>query len=172
MLKIIRSLSDLKFSQLMHVYTESNALNGASNFPNDTPEIQIHKAEVEFYHYLDSVFFRQKSSFYAVWTVGDTYTAALRIEPYSNGLLLSALETAPEARCKGYATALIRNVQELLNQQGSGMLYSHVSASNIPSLTTHKNCGFEVTKDYAVYSDGSVMHNCFTLVYKYKNTEI
>ena len=62
---------------------------------------------------------------------------------------------------------LIQAVQSYLKEQGSGVIYSHVSKKNTASLGIHKKCGFEDFKDYAVYSDGSVLHSDVTLVYKY-----
>jgi len=93
------------------------------------------------------------------------------MEPYSDGFLLCALETAPDSREHGYATALVLEVLDYLSQQGSGTVYSHVSKRNQSSLAVHKKCGFEIIKDYAVYSDGSVLQNCFTLTNMYKKSE-
>lgn len=171
MLRIMRSRSQLDFSQLMHVYEEGNISNGRELYPHLSYNEQLCMAEQDFYQYLMTVFFRQKDSFYAVWESEWRYRAALRIEPYSDGLLLCALETAPDSRDHGYATALVHEVLKYLSQKGSGTVYSHVSKRNQPSLAVHKKCGFEIIKDYAVYSDGSVIHNCFTLANMYKESE-
>ena len=172
MLKLILSMSDLRFSDLMKVYSESNTLNGVEQYGHLSESEQLNLVEMDFYHYLHSVFFHQDHSFYAVWEESDQYYCALRIEPYQNGFLLCALETLPSVRQKGYARKLIQSVIAYLNEKGSGILYSHISKKNKPSLAVHIACGFEIIQDYAVYSDGSVMRNHYTLTYKYKKSEI
>lgn len=172
MLSIVRTMSSLRFSELMDVYLEGNLENGNDCYPSLPPEERLRRAEEDFYHYLNSVFFCQSDSYYAIWEVDGCYKAALRLEPYSDGLLLCALETAPKERRRGYGTQLIRAVQKHLMEHGSGKLYSHVSKRNAASLSVHKKCDFKILKDHAVYSDGSVMNNSFTLVYVYEKSEI
>ena len=172
MLKVARKLSEISFANLMSIYYEGNLANGKEHYPDDTEEVQIRKAEDDFYQYLNAVFFRQEDSYYMIWIVNGHYTAALRLEPYRNGHLLSALETAPEARGKGYATSLIQEILSYLSSHGSGIVYSHVSKRNEASLAVHRKCGFQDIKDYAVYADGSVLHNHFTFAYEYKKSEI
>ena len=58
---------------------------------------------------------------------------------------LEALETAPQARGKGWAKQLICHTQELLTGQGAGELFSLVSPRNTPSIATHVACGFVAT---------------------------
>ena len=172
MLRIARKLSELSFSELMRIYIEGNQENGKELYPDDTEGIQLRKVEEAFYQYLTSVFFHQKESCYMIWVANGRYQAALRLEPYQDGYLLSALETAPETRRKGYATNLIKETLTYLSSSESGVLYSHVSKRNAPSLAIHRKCGFQVIKDYAVYSDGSVLHNHLTFAYVYEKSEI
>lgn len=171
MLKIIQSIQQLSFSQLMEVYEESNMLNGRERHPLASPHSQLHEAEQDFYHYLASVFFRQKNSYYAVLIENETYVSALRLEPYLDGVLLCALETAPNSRRHGYAYKLISSVIAYLAEQGSGMLYSHISKRNVASLNVHLKCGFQIIQDHAVYSDGSVLPGSYTLAYEFKKSE-
>jgi len=156
----------------MIVYQEGNIENGIDRYPLLSPDEQLRNAELDFYHYLDSIFFRQADSFYAIWEVEGAYKAALRLEPYSDGMLLCALETAPAERGKGYATKLISAMQSYLRKQGSGKVFSHVSKRNAVSLAVHKKCGFQIIKDFAVYTDGSVTNNSYTLEYRYEKSEI
>lgn len=172
MLRIIDSMSKLNFSRLMEVYLEGNQENGRQQYPDESEAVQLRFAENDFYDYLDSIFFHQKDSFYAVWEDPNRYLAALRLEPYRDGYLLCALETAPDVRGKGYATLLIKNVQKYLSHNKHGIIYSHISKHNMASLAVHKKCDFHIIKDYAVYSDGSVLRNSYTLVYEYKKCEI
>ena len=171
MLQVFHSMKELSFSQLMDVYEESNSLNGSEIYHNLSQFEQLHEAEQDFFNYLTSVFFRQEDSFYAVWDAGKKYTSALRIEPYLDGVLLCGLETAPGERRKGYAYALLTSLIEYLQEQGSGIIYSHVSKKNVSSLNVHFKTGFQIIKEYAVYSDGSVVNNCYTLALKYEKTE-
>jgi len=162
MLIIATKLSDIRFSDLMEVYLEGNTQNGSERYPAHSPQQQLLFAEQDFYQYLQEVFFRQKHAVYALWQAGSRYTAALRLEPYLEGLLISALETRPDDRHKGYATMLINAVIDYLAADGGGILYSHVSKHNKASIVVHQKCGFEKILDHAVYLDGSVMNNCYT----------
>ena len=170
MLIIAKKLSSLHFSKLMHVYRESNIENGSIHYPGLTAERQEAAAEQDFYQYLNEVFFRQKNSFYAIWELAGEYVAALRIEPYRDGFLLCALETAPNARNRGYATTLVKHVIQYLSEFGDSVIYSHVSKHNDSSLAVHNKCGFSITDDCAVYSDGSVLSSSYTLKLVYKKT--
>lgn len=171
MLRIVTSTNGLRFSELMHVYSESNALNGSERYPNDTDEQQVLEAEQDFYLYLTSVFFCQSDSFYAIWEEDGRYQSALRLEPFSDGYLLCALETAPDARRRGYAAKLISAVQTYLAQTGGCKIYAHVSKKNKPSLAVHRKCGFQIVHDHAVYSDGSVLQNSYTFLYHHEKSE-
>lgn len=171
MLLIIKSMHQLKFSELMSVYAESNFLNGKERYSDLSQEAQIYEAEQDFYQYLSDVFFRQDRSFYAVWEDGGRYVSALRVEPYQTGMLICGLETLPEFRKQGYASKLMLAVLSYLAQIGILQVYSHVCKKNLPSLGTHLKCGFEIMKDYAVYSDGSVLHTSYTLLFEYKKSE-
>lgn len=126
------------------------------------PELQ---AEQDFYDYTQA-FFREYGGTYALWVKDGRYYSALRLEPYNDGLLLSGLETAQEARGKGYATELVRAVLERLSQTDHKRLYSHVRKNNIPSLKIHNCCGFQRILEHAVYVDGSVYHNSCTFCYE------
>lgn len=164
MLKIVYKLHDLCFSDLMQVYAEGNRENGAIQHPEASEKEQLLLAEQDFYAYLQE-FFRDNRSFYALWASGGRYVAALRIEPYADGLLLEALETAPEARGRGYAKALVRETLAYLDSNADIPVYSHVRKRNFASLAVHQACGFERIQEHAVLIDGSVMHNCCTFRY-------
>ena len=162
MLKIATSLKDLSFSRLMEVYIESNLENGEDQWPELSEDRRLLLAEQGFYDYLRESFFCTTGAAYAVWELDGKYVSALRLEPYKDGLLLEALETAPAERRKGYAEALIRAVQ---HRTGGTKIYSHVHKSNVPSLMIHEKCGFRRIMEYAVYIDGSFNHRCCTMIY-------
>lgn len=164
MLRIIHSLKELDFHRLMQVYIEGNRENGAEFYPELPENQQLLQAEQDFYAYL-RVFFTAPGAFYAIWAPEGAYAAALRMEPYQDGLLLEALETAPEHRRKGYAAALVRQTLAMLSERGPVKVYSHVNKKNSASLAVHKACGFTRIAEHAVYADGSVLHSSCTLCY-------
>lgn len=162
MLKVAYSAGDLSFEQLCRVYEQSCREDGQLKCPGYSSNEQILAAEQELYEQV-RCFFREKNVFYGIWVVNDCYVSALRIEPYRDGFLLTGLETAPEARRKGYASTLIANVLSEIAKRGSARVYSHVERRNTASIAVHKSCGFEKCLDYAVYLDGSVSTDAYTL---------
>ena len=163
MIFIARSLKELNFRQLMDVYEEGNLENGAEFWPELPQGQQLLNAEQDFYQYLRECFFTTEGAVYALWMEDGKYVSALRLEPDQDGLLLEALETAPQHRRKGYASQLVRAV---LEQVGEQKVYSHVSKRNAASLRTHENCGFHRILEHAVYADGSVKTNSCTFCSK------
>lgn len=161
MLILATKLCELSFTGLMTVYEEGNQENGALMYPELPENRQILNAEQSFYQYLKESFFPTKGAVYAIWEEGGIYISALRLEPYEDGLLLEALETAPAYRRKGYAEKLIRSIQESFPQK----MYSHVGKRNAPSLAVHEKCGFRKILDYARYIDDSVARTAVTLCY-------
>lgn len=163
MLKLIRSMGQLSFSELMKVYIEGNQEKTEQDWPELPSDVGLQMAEQDFYQYLKEVFFPTKGSVYGIWEEQGRYYSALRLEPYRDGLLLAALETAPEHRQKGYGEKLVRSV---LAEMGQQKIYSHVSKTNAPSLKLHSKCGFQRISETAVYLDGSVNSRCCTLCYE------
>jgi RimJ/RimL family protein N-acetyltransferase len=163
MLKIAKKLDQLSFRQLMDVYEESNRQNGWERYGRLPESHQIIEAEQDFYQYLNKVFFRTSDAVYAIWEEQGTYVSALRLEPYRDGHLLEALETAPPSRRQGYAEKLIRAVQDQFPNQ---RIYSHVGKKNVPSLRVHEKCGFRRISEYAAYIDGSVNQRACTLCWE------
>lgn len=163
MLTIYTRLSQISFRELMEVYREGNEENARDLYP-ELPENQgILQVEADFYHFLRENFFRRPQAAYAVWEEAGRYRAALRLWPFSDGLLVEALETAPEQRNRGYGKALLSVAARWAGERGWKKLYSHVNKDNIPSLAVHRACGFRIYKDSATYTDGTVRTNCYTL---------
>ena len=160
MLILARSIRDLSFSKLMDVYIEGNMENAEEFWPELDDGQKLLRAEQEFYQYLTEVFFRTPEAVYAIWEESGNYISALRLEPYRDGLLLEALETAPSRRRQGYAEKLIRAVQEQFSNQ---RIYSHVGKKNVASLRVHEKCGFRRISEHAAYIDGSVNQRACTL---------
>ena len=165
MLILARSLRELRFSELMEVYADSN-LEKAEDWSDLPRGFALQLAEQEFRQYLQEVFFAVTGAVCAVWQEQGRYVSALRLEPYRDGLLLAALETAPDRRGNGYARSLIREVQRHLVQQGPVKLYSHIAKQNAASRKVHEQCGFRIISDHAVYINGSVDYRCDTWLYE------
>jgi len=164
MLSVVYKLKDIAFEALMGIYIEGNKENGAELYPTVSENEQIIRAEQDFYAFLQA-FFRNDRAFYAMWACEGRYVSALRMEPYQDGYLLEALETAPDARCKGYAKALVTDVLSYLRKKTNAPIYSHVNKKNKASLVVHNACGLKKILEHAVYIDGSVSHHCCTLRY-------
>ena len=167
MLHVIDSRNALPFAALMEIYAEGNMKNGQERYPMLSQSQQILEAEQDFYAYL-STFFRQPDSRYFLWEADGTYVSALRIEPYVDGYLISALETAPSQRNLGYGKALLKAVILWIDRHNPVSVYSHISKRNAPSLAVHKAAGFAEYLPYAQYADGSVSQNAITLRYTKK----
>lgn len=159
MLQMAYQLKDLNFSALMEVYLEGNLEKVEDG-------LTLLQAEQDFYQYLKESFFSVPGAVYCVWTEEGKYVSALRLEPYRDGLLLEALETAPEYRRKGYALRLMRAVLDTLGQT---RVYSHVGKWNEASLKTHEKCGFRRILEHALYIDGSLNDRCCTMCYEREN---
>jgi len=164
MLHRLTSLRELDFRELMAVYAGSNQENASEMYPELSEGQAALQVEQDFYSYLRDCFFRTEGAYYAVWQLSGRYVSALRIEPYKDGVLLAALETAPDQRRKGYAEKLIRQV--LASER---KVYSHVGKQNLPSLKIHEKCGFQRTSEQAMYIDGSVNEKCCTLCFEIGN---
>lgn len=162
MLLIATDLSRISFGKLMEVYEEGNAENAAEFYPKMDRNAGILQAEQDFYAYLTEFFFPTSGAFYAIWEEQDDYRSALRMEPYRDGYLLEAVETAPFWRKRGYASRLLSNVLKQVNAP----VYSHVHKENQPSLRLHGKCGFVRIAESADMIDGTVSHACCTLVHR------
>ena len=163
MLVLLRKYPEIRETELMMVYAESNRENAEVFHPGLEALEAIGLVEQDFLSYLRRDFFREKGAFCAVWEEFGCYCSALRMQHYLDGWLLSALETAPNLRRRGFGQMLVQAVQETLAP--GEKLYSHVSRRNKASQGLHKNCGFSVFRDVAVYLDGSADAGSDTLLY-------
>ena len=160
MLKIINRSSELVYSEWMYIYEESLRKRARMTYPDLTAQEQLLRAEQDFYGDL--------RCFLAGDGICATYggVAAVRFEPYLDGVLLEGLETAPEARKNGAATALLRAVLSYLAGQGVTRIYSHIEKRNSASLAVHIKCGFTCIQEFAEFIDGSVSFGFQTYLYK------
>ncbi len=151
MLRIVTSLAQLPFSDLMEVYVEDNLEKG-----------DRFQAEQEFYQYLRQGFFTQPEDRYCLWYADGQLVSALRLQAYQDGLLLEALETAPAHRRKGHGEALVREMLKIVSGQ---KVYVHIADWNKPSILLHEKCGFSCILDHAIYADGLVTNRASTYVH-------
>lgn len=151
MLRVIRCMADLPFGNLMNVYAQSNFERGFQ-WPDEPAERRIALAEQEFYAYLRQCFFTLPDSRYFLWEEQGRVVSAVRCEGFGNGVLLTALETDPAYRCKGYATALLKASLQYLKK---GDVYVHIRRDNLASVSIHLRVGFTKVKTGARMLDGS-----------------
>lgn len=167
MLLVVNSMRELDVEKLIAVYVQSNQESGASRWRWESPERQRELAEQAFCDYLHDVFFPTPGARYFVLIEGNRYVSALRLEPYEEGFLLEGLETAPDCRGRGYASQLVRAVQEHVNRT----IYSHVDKHNFPSQSVHQACGFRLLRDSAVLIDGTVSSRACTMMWSPPETQ-
>lgn len=144
MLKLLFSMADMDTEQLLGIYNEHTC------------------NERDFLAYLYEDFFCQPGAFYALWVEDLVYKAAVRLEPYRDGLLLHSLETAPSDRRRGYAYNLLVSLLDFLRTTDCKAVYSHIDKHNRASLDLHRKCGFQIISDSAAYIDGTVTQYSYT----------
>ena len=98
MLCVVKRMGELDFAALMEVYEEGNLENGEELWPELPEGLRLLNAEQAFHQYLRECFFVTPEAVYCIWQEKGKYVSALRLEPYQDGLLLEALETAPHSR--------------------------------------------------------------------------
>lgn len=160
MLRVYASMSELPFGTLMEIYAQSNRDRG-QQWLGEPEGYRPVLAEQEFYAYLRQCFFTLPSARYFLWEEQDRAVSAVRCEGYRDGILLTALETAPDCRGKGYATSLLKAVLQYL---GKGKVYVHIERTNEASLAVHRRCGFVKIKSGARLLDGSYSREFHTFV--------
>ena len=135
MLKVYHCVKDMNINQLHHVYSGNQ--------------------DIDVVDYLYE-FFRMPGSVCLIWDTDGAYQSALRLEPYSDGYLLTGLETAPDTRRMGYGYELMQAALVYLKNVGSTKVYAHIKKNNVPSLKLHEKCGFSMFSDCATLLDGTV----------------
>lgn len=161
MLQVIQSIKDLDRSQLMGVYQESIEKNARENYPGRSDGLL--QAEMDLYAYLRNVVFKTAGAKCCLWVHEGVAVSALRLEPYQDGFLLTALETKPECRGQGFAQKLVTGVLE--KTVPGTAVYSHIAKDNLSSIAVHEKCGFHKVYDHARMLDGTVTARVATYRY-------
>lgn len=145
MLAEFRRFSDVNLNALLDVYSQSVDQKNWS-------EVNVFMEDLQ-------LFFSNKNVHVMQWIEEGNVVAAMRLEPYRDGFLITCLETHPHHRRKGYAYQLLESVLS----KYPGIYYSHVDKRNKPSLQLHRKVGFKSFLDYAIHVDGSVYSGSVTL---------
>lgn len=159
MLIEVNSLRDLSLGQLMRLYEEENRSAGKLTWPQEPEPRQLALAEEDAIDSLRRFFWLPGTGQY-IWQEDDRYRSALRLEPWRDGMLLTALSTAQADRGRGYATMLLRAVLERQDRP----VYSHIAGENQASIRVHEKSGFIKISDTAVLLDGSASSRMGTYV--------
>ena len=160
MITIINDPAELKYSPLMTLYAEDLCAQAQAEYADRSVNEGLMRAEQDFYAYMTQVFLKTEGAYLALL---DNYEAALRIEPYQDGYLLTGLTTAPHCRRQGYATRLLNAVVQILPDHAQ--LYSHVEKQNAASIAFHEKFGFEKRLPYGKMLNGELLHNFWTFSY-------
>lgn len=166
MLLLFTKYNEIDVTQLLNIWSESIHSSGIEKYPNHSIYEQRILSERDCSDYLQDML-NQSTGICAVWAPTGRYAAALRLEQYRDGFLIAGLETALDARRKGYAEALLSS---LLDHFIGTPIYSHISIKNVPSIRLHEKCGFRRIFDHAVFLDGSVSTNAYTYLSDSKKT--
>jgi len=164
MLVICNSIQTLNWEAVCQIYEEGFQLRGRKAYPYLPENAQILQAQQDTYQYLRDEFYVNADSYYAFWVDADRWVSALRMRPYQDGLLLDALETAPEFRRQGFAGQLMQAVLARLPQHTK--VYSRIMRRNKASVRLHLQCGFHKHRPYAVFLDGSFRPDADTYLYQ------
>ncbi len=167
MLKLVYNMQELPFSELVHLYRQELALKAKREYSDRGDGFVC--AELDLREYLSQVFFRSSGAVYCLWTQEGKLVSALRLEPYGDGYLLTALETDPDQRCRGFAGRLIRAALEQVAKDKP--VYSHIAHKNRASIGVHRKSGFVKISDHARLLDGTVSAQVGTYCYMRQEEE-
>lgn len=145
------SMTENEMYRMVHdIYKEGNVENARWRNPGLTDLTEaIKEEEMGFVAFLKSFLAKDENRYY-ILEIDGQWVSALRLTRIDDFYYLEALETAEEHRKQGYAALLIREVVELLKQRGQVVIRDNVSKRNLPSIATHKKCGFLIEEENGV----------------------
>lgn len=162
MLEFASTMSKISIAELKDIYCQQIAAQGRKYYGHQKTNLQYLNAEQDFYEDLKQ-FLRIDGARYALWRTQGRCVAAMRLEPYLDGMLITDLETAPNERCKGYATQLLEAVRQ---EYSDTDLYAHIACRNLQAVRVHQRCGFVKHLNYAIFVDGSAFADHCTYICK------
>ena len=172
MLLRITRFEDIDKRKLMDVYAESNFENTDYFFPDETDKKKaVSMVEAGFLDFLKNEYFTHSESEYCVWSENGVWVCAFRLYHAEDDLYyVCGLETHPDYRRQGYASKLVRAVQDELKVGGAFRMYSSVHKKNTASLKFHEKCGFAIVSDVGHdYYYGDDDENEYGLEYRYES---
>lgn len=142
------SMTEQEMYRMVHdIYMEGNVENARWRNPELEDLTEAIKAEEDsFVEFLKTFLEKDENRYYVLESEGE-WVCALRLTKIRDFYYLEALETAEAHRKKGYAARLIREVVKLLKTRGKVILRDNVSKRNLPSLATHRKCGFVIEEE-------------------------
>ena len=164
MLVKVVNFQELNWGAICRIYEEGFYLRGKAAYPRMPENEQILRAQEDTYHYLRDEFYTTDGAYYAFWVEENNWVSALRMRYYRDGILLDALETAPDCRNCGYARRLLQEVLSQLSPHTK--VYSRILRRNKASVHLHLQCGFKKVKPYAVFLDGTFRMDADTYLYE------
>lgn len=162
------SMTEQEMYRMVHeIYREGNVENARWRNPGLEDLTEAIKAEEESFVAFLRTFLEKDENSYYVLAVEGAWVSALRLTKIRDFYYLEALETAEAHRKKGYAAQLIREVVKLLKTRGKVILRDNVSKRNLPSLATHRNCGFEIETEKGInYLSGEQSDQVYGMLFK------
>lgn len=157
MLKTLHNIRDLDFAQIQYIYSEAINRNAI--------KVGIVSGEQALYEDF-SLFLSEEDAVCCMWETDGRCVSCVRCEKYSNGFLLTCLETAPQERRKGYALLLVSEVLAWLRKQSRMPVYVHIHNRNKASVALHEQLGFRIIADYAHLIDGTVSRSYYTMKFE------
>ena len=161
------TMTDSEMYRMVHeIYAEANLENAQWKHPelNDYTDA-FREEEKGFVDFVRRFLHEEKNRYYVLEADG-RWVSALRLTKLDNFYYLEALETAQQHRKQGYAHKLIDEVITLLRSRGNVTIRSNVHKENIPSLATHKKCGFVVDEENGInYLTGTQSECLYGMLY-------
>jgi predicted GNAT family acetyltransferase len=89
-----------------------------------------------------------------VWEDGQPVTMAAYTRPTTNGVCIAAVYTPPPLRGRGYASACVAALSQLLLDQGRRYCFLYTDLANPTSNHIYQTIGYKPICDASVYSFG------------------
>jgi predicted GNAT family acetyltransferase len=86
-----------------------------------------------------------------LWEDEQPVSMAMKTRPTSKGISISAVYTPPELRCKGYATACVGELSQMLLEEGWEFCALFADVKNGPANRVYTRIGYKPICDYDEY---------------------
>ena len=167
LLEFDKMAEDEMLRLVQDIYPEGCEENARWRYP-DKEELTeaIREEEQGFVEFLKTFLAEERNRYY-VLEINGQWVSALRLTKFEDFYYLEALETAPKHRKQGYGAQLINEVTELIRKRGPVTIRDNVSKRNVPSLATHKKCGFVIEEENGMdYLSGQRCDRVYGMIFK------